>query len=57
MLALNDRQNDIVNLARTVGPALAGFVIARLGGVQVVFALNAASVGYELLALTALAKA
>ena len=33
-----------VNLARTVGPALAGFVIARLGGVQVVFALNAASV-------------
>jgi MFS family permease len=33
-----------VNLARTVGPALAGLVIARFGGVPVVFALNAVSV-------------
>ena len=33
-----------VNLARSVGPALAGLVIAHLGGVPVVFALNAASV-------------
>jgi MFS family permease len=33
-----------VNLARSVGPALAGLVIARLGGVPTVFALNAASV-------------
>ena len=33
-----------VNLARSVGPALAGVVIAHLGGVPVVFALNAASV-------------
>ena len=33
-----------LNLSRAVGPALAGLVIARLGGVPVVFALNAASV-------------
>ena len=33
-----------VNLARSVGPALAGLVIAYLGGVPVVFALNAVSV-------------
>jgi hypothetical protein len=33
-----------VNLARTIGPALAGLVIAHLGGVPVVFALNAVSV-------------
>src|SRR5829696_892560 len=33
-----------VNLARSVGPALAGVVIAYLGGVPMVFALNAASV-------------
>ena len=33
-----------VNLACAVGPALAGLVIAYLGGVPVVFALNAASV-------------
>jgi MFS family permease len=33
-----------VNLSRAVGPALAGLVIAHLGGVPVVFALNAVSV-------------
>src|SRR2546425_1065402 len=33
-----------VNLSRAVGPALAGLVIAHLGGVPVVFALNALSV-------------
>jgi MFS family permease len=33
-----------VNLARSAGPALAGLVIAHLGGVPMVFALNAASV-------------
>jgi predicted MFS family arabinose efflux permease len=33
-----------LNLSRAVGPALAGLVIAHLGGVPVVFALNAASV-------------
>ena len=33
-----------VNFARSIGPALAGLVIAHLGGVPVVFALNAASV-------------
>jgi MFS family permease len=33
-----------VNVSRAVGPALAGVVIAHLGGVPVVFALNAASV-------------
>ena len=40
-----------VNLARSVGPALAGVVIAHLGGVPVVFALNAASVVLFALAL------
>ena len=33
-----------VNVSRAVGPALAGLVIAHLGGVAVVFALNAVSV-------------
>jgi MFS family permease len=33
-----------VNVSRAVGPALAGLVIANLGGVAVVFALNALSV-------------
>jgi MFS family permease len=33
-----------VNLSRAIGPALAGVVIAQLGGVPVVFALNAVSV-------------
>jgi MFS family permease len=33
-----------VNLSRALGPALAGLVIAHLGGVPVVFALNALSV-------------
>ena len=33
-----------VNVSRALGPALAGLVIAHLGGVPVVFALNAASV-------------
>lgn len=33
-----------LNLSRAVGPALAGLIIAHLGGVPVVFALNAASV-------------
>ena len=33
-----------VNIARSIGPVLAGLVIAHLGGVPVVFALNAASV-------------
>ena len=33
-----------VNVSRAVGPALAGLVIAHLGGVPVVFALNAFSV-------------
>jgi MFS family permease len=33
-----------VNVSRAVGPALAGLVIAHLGGVAVVFALNAFSV-------------
>jgi len=33
-----------VNLSRGVGPALAGLVIAHVGGVPVVFALNALSV-------------
>jgi MFS family permease len=40
-----------VNLARSVGPALAGVVIAHLGGVPMVFALNAASVVLFALAL------
>jgi MFS family permease len=33
-----------VNLSRAIGPALAGLVIVHLGGVPVVFALNALSV-------------
>jgi MFS family permease len=33
-----------VNVSRAIGPALAGIVIAHLGGVPVVFALNALSV-------------
>lgn len=40
-----------VNLARSVGPAIAGVVIAHLGGVPMVFALNAASVVFFALAL------
>jgi predicted MFS family arabinose efflux permease len=40
-----------VNLSRAIGPALAGLVIAHLGGVPVVFALNAASVVVLALAL------
>lgn len=40
-----------VNLSRAVGPALAGLVIAHLGGVPVVFALNAVSVVFLALAL------
>src|ERR671932_1976473 len=40
-----------VNLSRAVGPALAGLVIAHLGGVAVVFALNAVSVVFLAIAL------
>jgi MFS family permease len=40
-----------VNVSRAVGPALAGVVIAHLGGVPVVFALNAASVAVLAVAL------
>jgi len=40
-----------VNVSRAVGPALAGVVIAHLGGVPVVFALNAASVVFLAVAL------
>ena len=40
-----------VNLSRAVGPALAGLVIAHLGGVPVVFALNALSVVFLAIAL------
>jgi MFS family permease len=40
-----------VNLSRTIGPALAGLVIAHLGGVPVVFALNALSVVFLAIAL------
>ena len=40
-----------LNLSRAVGPALAGLVIAHLGGVPVVFALNAVSVVFLALAL------
>jgi predicted MFS family arabinose efflux permease len=40
-----------VNLSRAIGPALAGLVIAHLGGVPVVFALNALSVVFLALAL------
>jgi hypothetical protein len=40
-----------VNLSRAVGPALAGLVIAHLGGVPVVFGLNAVSVVFLAIAL------
>jgi MFS family permease len=40
-----------VNLSRAVGPALAGLVIAHLGGVPVVFALNALSVVFLAIAV------
>src|SRR5919199_1154890 len=40
-----------VNLSRAVGPALAGLVIAHLGGIPVVFALNAISVVFLAIAL------
>src|SRR6266702_2739621 len=40
-----------VNLSRAIGPALAGLVIAHLGGVPVVFALNALSVVFLAIAL------
>ncbi len=40
-----------VNLARSLGPALAGIVIAHLGGVPMVFALNAVSVIWLAVAL------
>jgi MFS family permease len=40
-----------VNVARSIGPVLAGLVIAYLGGVPVVFALNAASVVFFAVAL------
>jgi MFS family permease len=40
-----------VNLSRSVGPALAGLVIAHVGGVPVVFALNAMSVVFFAVAL------
>jgi MFS family permease len=40
-----------VNLSRTIGPALAGLIIAHLGGVPVVFALNALSVVFLAIAL------
>jgi MFS family permease len=42
-----------VNVSRAVGPALAGLVIAHLGGVPVVFARNAASVVVLAVALLA----
>jgi MFS family permease len=40
-----------VNVSRAVGPALAGLVIAHLGGVAVVFALTALSVVFLAIAL------
>jgi MFS family permease len=40
-----------VNVSRAIGPALAGLVIAHLGGVPVVFALNAVSVVFLGIAL------
>jgi MFS family permease len=40
-----------VNVSRAVGPAVAGLVIAHLGGVAVVFALNAVSVVFLAIAL------
>ena len=42
-----------VNVSRAIGPAIAGFVIAHLGGASVVFALNAASVVFLAIALLA----
>ena len=42
-----------VNVSRAVGPALAGLVIAHLGGVPIVFALNAVSVVVFAVALLA----
>jgi MFS family permease len=40
-----------VNVSRAIGPALAGLVIAHLGGVPLVFALNAVSVVFLAVAL------
>jgi len=40
-----------LNLSRAAGPALAGLVIAHMGGVPVVFALNAISVVFLAIAL------
>jgi MFS family permease len=40
-----------VNVSMAIGPALAGLVIAHLGGVPVVFALNAVSVVFLAIAL------
>ena len=40
-----------VNVSRAIGPALAGLLIAHLGGVPVVFALNAGSVVFLAIAL------
>ena len=45
-----------VNVSRAIGPALAGFIIAHLGGASVVFALNAASVVVLAIALPRLAS-
>jgi MFS family permease len=42
-----------VNVSRAIGPALAGLVIAHLGGVPVVFALNGISVVFLAIALLA----
>src|ERR1700738_3772057 len=42
-----------VNVSMAIGPALAGLVIAHLGGVPVVFALNAVSVVFLAIALLA----
>ena len=42
-----------VNVSRAIGPALAGFIIAHLGGASAVFALNAASVVVLAIALLA----
>jgi MFS family permease len=46
-----------VNVSRAIGPAIAGFVIAHLGGASVVFALNAASVVFLAIALLAWRRA
>jgi MFS family permease len=46
-----------VNVSRAIGPAIAGFVIAHLGGAPVVFALNAASVVFLAIALLAWRRA